>query len=92
MTMINMYRPGNSQHLFTKRQLRCAGWTDSQIEMFCTETPVDVPSSPDPQRLHQIRNACTLINKAVEPYNTSIDCSAAIRATVEAMIDAGYHK
>lgn len=44
------------------------------------------------ERLHQTRNACTAINKAVEPYNTSIDCSAAIRATVEAMIDAGYRK
>lgn len=44
------------------------------------------------ERLHQIRNACTAINKAVELYNTSIDCSAAICAAVEAMIDAGYRK
>jgi hypothetical protein len=44
------------------------------------------------ERLHSIRNALTRINKIVDQYNSSLDCSAAIRATVEAMIDAGYAK
>lgn len=44
------------------------------------------------ERLHLIKNACTDISKAIEHYNLSLDCSAAIRATVEAMIDAGYRK
>ena len=44
------------------------------------------------ERLHNIRNACTAINSQIEIYNVSIDCSAAMRATVEAMIDAGYHR
>lgn len=37
-----------------------------------------------------IRGAITAIKQKVENYNCSLDCSAAIRATVEAMIDAGY--
>ncbi|MNR29467.1 hypothetical protein D3C85_1468560 [compost metagenome] len=44
------------------------------------------------KRLHEIRNACTAINSKVEGYNTNLDCSAAMRATIEAMIDAGYRK
>jgi len=44
------------------------------------------------ERLHSIRNAITAINKSVEAYNESLVCSAAIRATVEAMVDAGYRK
>lgn len=44
------------------------------------------------KRLHEIRNACTTINSKIEQYNVSIDCSVAMRATLEAMIDAGYRK
>lgn len=44
------------------------------------------------ERLHSIRNACTSIMKVIEPYNLNLECSAAMRATVEAMIDAGYSK
>ncbi len=53
---------------------------------------VEDPQDAADERLHLIKNACTDINKAVEPWNKSIDCSAAIRATVEAMIDSGYRK
>lgn len=42
------------------------------------------------ERLHKVRNACTNIAKDLERYNVSIDCSAAMRAAIEAMIDAGY--
>lgn len=42
------------------------------------------------ERLHAIRNALSTINSKIEQYNIDIDCSAAMRATVEAMIDAGY--
>lgn len=48
--------------------------------------------SPEEKRLHLIRNACSEIHQAVEHYNVSIDCSAAMRAVIEAMIDAGYRK
>lgn len=92
MSIVNMYRVGASPNLYTRAQLKSAGWSDAQLIEHGTLVPVDVPGAPDDRRLHQIRNACTVINKAVEPYNTSIDCSAAIRATVEAMIDAGYRK
>ena len=44
------------------------------------------------ERLHAISNACTSIAKIIEPYNLNLECSAAMRATVEAMIDAGYSK
>lgn len=44
------------------------------------------------KRLHEIRNACTGINYKVEEFNANLDCSLAIRATIEAMIDAGYRK
>jgi hypothetical protein len=44
------------------------------------------------QRLHAIRNACTAINSRIAEYNINLDCSVAMRATVEAMIDAGYRK
>lgn len=44
------------------------------------------------KRLHEIRNACTAINSKVADYNANLDCSAAMRATIEAMIDAGYRK
>lgn len=44
------------------------------------------------KRLHEIRNACTAINSKVSDYNINLDCSAAMRATIEAMIDAGYRK
>lgn len=51
------------------------------------------PSRTQEQIEREARSkACSDISKIVEPYNTSIDCSAAIRATVEAMIDAGYRK
>lgn len=44
------------------------------------------------ERLHAIRNALTAISKTLEQYNLDIDCSVAMRATVEAMVDAGYHR
>lgn len=44
------------------------------------------------ERLHEVRNACTAINHKIEPFNSNIDCSMAIRMTIEAMIDAGYRK
>jgi hypothetical protein len=44
------------------------------------------------ERLHKVRNAFTAIGRGIEKWNTSTDCSAAMRATVEAMIDAGYRK
>jgi hypothetical protein len=44
------------------------------------------------KRLHEIRNACTAINSKVADYNVNLDCSAAMRAAIEAMIDAGYRK
>lgn len=44
------------------------------------------------ERLHKIRNACSAISQATESYNLDINCSAAMRAVVEAMIDEGYSK
>ncbi|MNE41370.1 hypothetical protein D3C80_1354380 [compost metagenome] len=44
------------------------------------------------ERLHKIRNACSDIAAKVEPWNNDIDCSHAMRAAIEAMIDAGYRK
>jgi len=44
------------------------------------------------ERLHKIKNACTDIAAKVEPWNEDIDCSQAMRAVIEAMIDAGYRK
>lgn len=44
------------------------------------------------RRLQDIADALTATSKAVDPWNVDIDCSSAIRATVEAMIDAGYCK
>lgn len=36
--------------------------------------------------------ACDLIEADVAKWNVNIDCSAAMRATVDAMIRAGYRK
>ena len=44
------------------------------------------------ERDEAIKRACEDIDKLVAAYNMSIDCSAAIRATIEAMIDKGYSK
>ena len=44
------------------------------------------------EREAAIKEACYEIEGKVEPYNTRLDCSAAIRATIEAMLDAGYRK
>lgn len=44
------------------------------------------------ERLHKIRNAFTSISKAIKPFQGPCGSDAAIRVTVEAMIDAGYRK
>lgn len=44
------------------------------------------------ERAALIKEACADIETAVAPYNETIDCSAAIRATVEAMLASGYRK
>jgi hypothetical protein len=44
------------------------------------------------ERLQEIADALTATSKTVDPWNVDINCSSAIRATVEAMIDAGYRK
>ena len=65
------------------------------LERRCAELiprPIDAAKSAADERLQHIRNACSAINSKIERYNVSIDCSAAMRATVEAMIDAGYRK
>ncbi len=63
---------------------------DQRDEMIkAIRTPEQIAAD---QRLHEIRNACTAINNKIEPFNTNIDCSMAIRMTIEAMIDAGYRK
>lgn len=89
MSIVNMYRPGNSPHMFTKRQLRCAGWTDSQIEMFCTEVPVDVPSTPKVSESSRSK-ACD------EMFGVLLKMPDAIRHNrsdiCEALYDAGYRK
>lgn len=36
--------------------------------------------------------ACAEIEQKLEGYNIDLDCSAAIRATINAMIEAGYRK
>jgi hypothetical protein len=43
------------------------------------------------ERLHKVRNALSSIS-GVEEWNVNAEASTAIRATVEAMIDAGYRK
>jgi hypothetical protein len=68
---------------------------DNQVEL---SPPGDLRPFRTPEqiaadeRTHSILNACSAINSKVEQYNVSIDCSAAMRAVIEAMIDAGYHK
>lgn len=52
-------------------------------------TPEQIAAS---ERGEAIKCACADIDKLVAAYNMSIDCSAAIRATIEAMIDKGYRK
>lgn len=44
------------------------------------------------EREEAIKRACADIDKLVAAYNMSINCSAAIRATIEALHDAGYRK
>lgn len=43
------------------------------------------------QKILQV-NACAEIEPKLEGYNVDIDCSAAIRMTINAMIEAGYRK
>lgn len=43
------------------------------------------------ERLHKVRNALSSIS-GLDEWNVNAEASAAIRATVEAMIDAGYRK
>lgn len=44
------------------------------------------------ERKEAVSTACVELYGALEQFNLSIDCSMAMRATVEAMIDAGYRK
>ena len=44
------------------------------------------------ERESAIIDACESVEEKISKYNTRLDCSVAIRATVEAMIDAGYRK
>jgi hypothetical protein len=86
------YKCGTAEGTFTLEQLKSAGWTVQNISDFCIAVTVPKAPSAAEERLHKIRNACSTINSKVEQYNVSIDCSAAMRAVIEAMIDAGYHK
>jgi hypothetical protein len=61
----------------------------SVLEFRPIRTPEQIAAE---ERLHEILNACTDINYKVEEFNANLDCSLAIRATIEAMIDAGYRK
>lgn len=39
-----------------------------------------------------VEEACKLIDEPIEKHNLNIDCSAAIKATIELLIGAGYRK
>lgn len=63
-------------------------------------SPIQVPLTPiadwlsyheQQQKLLSLE-ACKLIESEVSKWNIDIDCSAAMRATVDAMIRAGYRK
>lgn len=63
---------------------------DRRIELFRPiRTPEQIVAD---RRLQDIADALTATSKSVDPWNVDINCSSAIRATVEAMIDAGYRK
>lgn len=85
-------RPGKRYQYFNTTGEWVNGGRDSDAPSVVF-FPVSKPRSETAEeRLHLILNACTCINKQVEQYNVNIECSAAMRAVIEAMIDAGYRK
>lgn len=87
---VNWYKfDGQSWDLWFSRSWASLDSRKPRIEVI---EIVEDPQAAADERLHLIKNACTDINKTIEHYNCSLDCSVAIRATVEAMIDAGYRK
>lgn len=75
----------------TLNEVSCepAAFERQDVEFRPIRTPEQIAGDA---RLHEIRNACTAVNSKVDQYNVNLDCSAAMRAVIEAMIDAGYHK
>lgn len=53
------------------------------------KTPEQIEAA---ERAAIAKQACSEIESAVADYNETISCTAAIRATVDAMIEAGYRK
>ena len=62
---------------------------DADVAFRPIRTPEQIASQ---KRSDQIQEACRDIGHVVAEHNVNIGISAAMRATVEAMIDAGYAK
>jgi hypothetical protein len=66
---------------FTEKVCRCA------FRPIRTQAQIEAE-----EREAAIITACESVEDKIAQYNTRLDCSVAIRATVEAMIDQGYRK